>query len=217
MDTEEEKWIGLRVRNVWKLRLGRLLALLICLPLGLFLIFSGAGIGSGVLLLLCGVWLLMDNPLELLAILEGSCPSCGRRVEGHRGSLFRCPTCLTVIGLQGGRLQLLKNGVSIPDPEFDEPRGPTQTALPDEPLKVILGDTLDLHTFLPEDVPSLLNEFLAVCQRDGIRRARIIHGKGTSVLRRRVRSLLSRDPRVVACYDAPPESGGWGATIVELI
>ena len=78
------------------------------------------------------------------------------------------------------------------------------------------GDTLDLHTFLPKEIPSLLNEFFHLCQRSNIKLARVIHGKGRGMLRRRVRSLLERDPRVAAFYDAPGSAGGWGATIVEL-
>jgi DNA-nicking Smr family endonuclease len=78
------------------------------------------------------------------------------------------------------------------------------------------GEALDLHTFSPKEVPSLLDEFIHICQQADIKRIRIIHGKGTGTLRRRVRSLLAKDPRVATYYDAPLESGGWGATMVEF-
>ena len=83
---------------------------------------------------------------------------------------------------------------------------------------VVVGpsDTLDLHTFSPKELPSLLEEFIHQSQNAGIYLVKIIHGKGSGALRRRVQSLLARDQRVVAFYDAPPESGGWGATVVEL-
>lgn len=87
---------------------------------------------------------------------------------------------------------------------------------PMEAVEVGLGDTLDLHSFLPKDVPSLVEEFIRVCQRDGLLLVKIVHGKGTGALRRRVHGLLAKDPRVAGFYNAPPKSGGWGATVVEL-
>ena len=85
-----------------------------------------------------------------------------------------------------------------------------------EAVEVGLGDTLDLHSFLPKDVPSLVEEFIRVCQRDGLLLVKIVHGKGTGALRRRVHGLLAKDPRVHRFYSAPRKSGGWGATVVEL-
>jgi DNA-nicking Smr family endonuclease len=85
-----------------------------------------------------------------------------------------------------------------------------------EAVEVGLGDTLDLHTFLPKDVPSLVDEFIRVSQADGLLHVKIVHGKGTGALRRRVHGLLAHDPRVANFYTASPKSGGWGATVVEL-
>jgi hypothetical protein len=84
---------------------------------------------------------------------------------------------------------------------------------------VVVGPsgTLDLHTFSPKELPSLLEEFIHQSQNAEIYLVKIIHGKGSGALRRRVQSLLALDRRVVAFYDAPRESGGWGATVVELL
>jgi hypothetical protein len=84
---------------------------------------------------------------------------------------------------------------------------------------VVVGpsDTLDLHTFSPKEVPSLLEEFIHQSQSADISLVKIIHGKGSGALRRRVQTLLARDRRVLAFHDAPPKSGGWGATVVELM
>jgi len=84
------------------------------------------------------------------------------------------------------------------------------------PVHIRITDVLDLHTFRPEEVPDLLADYLAECVRLGYRSVRVVHGKGSGTLKRRVQSALRRDPQVRAFHDAPPEAGGWGATIVEL-
>jgi len=45
---------------------------------------------------------------------------------------------------------------------------------------------------------------------------RIIHGKGTGVLRARVGKVLQRDGRVKRFTLAPAEQGGSGVTLVEF-
>jgi DNA mismatch repair protein MutS2 len=45
---------------------------------------------------------------------------------------------------------------------------------------------------------------------------RVIHGKGTGVLRTAVDEQVRRDPRVAGHRLAPPREGGTGVTIVEL-
>lgn len=85
-----------------------------------------------------------------------------------------------------------------------------------EPVKVPIEDCLDLHTFLPRDIPDLLEDYLAECLRAGLYSVRIIHGKGRGVQKRRVQGILQKNPLVYSFKDAPPEAGGWGATLVEL-
>jgi DNA mismatch repair protein MutS2 len=46
---------------------------------------------------------------------------------------------------------------------------------------------------------------------------RVIHGMGTGVVRERVQRLLSRDRRVRSHAFAPPNQGGTGATVAELV
>jgi DNA-nicking Smr family endonuclease len=79
----------------------------------------------------------------------------------------------------------------------------------------ITGD-LDLHTFAPRDVPSLVEDYVRACREKGIRRLRLVHGRGRGVQRAEVRRVLARLSEVAAFMDAPPERGGWGATLVEL-
>ena len=86
----------------------------------------------------------------------------------------------------------------------------------DEPIEIPITEILDLHPFRPREVPSVVREYLDVAYAKGLRRLRIIHGRGRGVQRKTVRTLLERDPRVVDFGDAPLEAGGWGATWVTL-
>ncbi len=85
-----------------------------------------------------------------------------------------------------------------------------------QPVKIDIEDVLDLHTFKPRDVPDLLEDYIFECIQAGIFSIRIIHGKGKGVQKKRVQKLLKINPKVKSFQDAPPEAGGWGATIVEL-
>ncbi|MBI9086254.1 MAG: Smr/MutS family protein [Desulfobacterales bacterium] len=85
-----------------------------------------------------------------------------------------------------------------------------------EPIEFPITDILDLHTFLPAEVPDLLDDYFDACLEKGIVSVRIIHGKGTGTLKKRVRAILARHPLVAGFSEAPAEAGGWGATLVEL-
>ena len=86
----------------------------------------------------------------------------------------------------------------------------------DEPYKMPINGVLDLHTFAPSDLSTLIDEFIYACLEEGITEIRIIHGKGTGALRRSVHSLLDRNPNVKAYRLAGESGGGWGATEAEL-
>jgi len=77
-------------------------------------------------------------------------------------------------------------------------------------------DSLDLHAFSPRDVVSAVEEYLVAAAGEGFLEVRLIHGKGIGVQRAAVRKVLERHPLVASYSDAPPESGGWGATRVLL-
>jgi dsDNA-specific endonuclease/ATPase MutS2 len=86
----------------------------------------------------------------------------------------------------------------------------------DDAVPVPLEDALDLHAFAPRDVASVVEEYLHAARVGGFREVRLIHGRGIGVQREIVRAVLGRHPAVAAFADAPPERGGWGATVVRL-
>jgi len=86
----------------------------------------------------------------------------------------------------------------------------------ESPVAVPIGDSLDLHAFAPKDIPAVVADYLEECARRGFREVRLIHGRGTGTQRAAVRSLLAAHPLVTDFTDAPPERGGWGATVAYL-
>jgi dsDNA-specific endonuclease/ATPase MutS2 len=85
-----------------------------------------------------------------------------------------------------------------------------------QPIRIPIGDVLDLHSVPPKDVKGVVEEYLAEAHRLGLNALRIIHGRGIGVQREVVRSVLGRTPYVVDFGDAPLEAGGRGATVVSL-
>jgi DNA-nicking Smr family endonuclease len=85
-----------------------------------------------------------------------------------------------------------------------------------EPVRLEVEDVFDLHTVQPREVKIAVEEYLREAHAKRLRTVRIIHGKGRGALRAQVRSILARTPFVIGWTDAPPEAGGWGATLVQL-
>lgn len=86
----------------------------------------------------------------------------------------------------------------------------------ESPVELPIDGTLDLHTFQPKDIKSLLPAYLEECRERTILSVRIIHGKGTGTLREMVHATLKRLPYVAAFRLADETGGSWGATLVEL-
>jgi DNA-nicking Smr family endonuclease len=85
-----------------------------------------------------------------------------------------------------------------------------------DPVAIPITGELDLHTFRPAEIASLLEDYFAECRRRGLRRVRVIHGKGTGTLRATVEAQLRRSPVVLHYGPGDETSGGWGATLVTL-
>jgi len=83
-------------------------------------------------------------------------------------------------------------------------------------VRIPIEDWIDLHTFSPKEIPSLLEEYLLECQKKGFKEVRIIHGKGKGIQRSIVHSFLEKSSLVESFEMAPPDAGSWGATIAVL-
>lgn len=103
----------------------------------------------------------------------------------------------------------------FPGSDDDRPADDPPDGEPD-PVEPPIDGTLDLHTFDPREVERLLPDYLEACRERGILEVRVVHGKGTGVLRARVRTLLDRIGIVARHRTAGEDAGGWGATLVTL-
>ncbi|MEP7305078.1 MAG: Smr/MutS family protein [Acidobacteriota bacterium] len=83
-----------------------------------------------------------------------------------------------------------------------------------DPIRIPIGPELDLHTFHPRDIPSVVEEYVHEARAAGIREVRLIHGRGRGVQRGIVQATLERHPLVIEFWDDP--ASHLGATIARL-
>lgn len=86
----------------------------------------------------------------------------------------------------------------------------------DSPVRIPITGELDLHTFRPAEIESLLESYFNECHHRAIREVRVIHGKGTGALRETVHACLRRRTDVAGFRLGDEHTGGWGATLVTL-
>lgn len=84
----------------------------------------------------------------------------------------------------------------------------------DDPVVVPISSELDLHSFQPRDIPSVVVEYLHEAAVRGFTRVRIVHGRGRGVQRGIVQALLDQQEAVLEFWDDPISH--LGATIVTL-
>jgi DNA-nicking Smr family endonuclease len=70
-----------------------------------------------------------------------------------------------------------------------------------EPFALPIDGTLDLHAFSPREVRSLVEEYVTEAHARGLTTVRIIHGRGSGVLRGIVQAALEAHPLVEAFWD----------------
>jgi dsDNA-specific endonuclease/ATPase MutS2 len=82
-----------------------------------------------------------------------------------------------------------------------------------EPVELPIEDSIDLHSFQPQEIAGLVEEYLHQAGVKGYREVRIIHGRGIGAQRRIVHSILSRHPQVISYRDEMDR----GSTLVTLL
>jgi dsDNA-specific endonuclease/ATPase MutS2 len=82
------------------------------------------------------------------------------------------------------------------------------------PHRVPIEPELDLHSFAPRDIPSVVEEYVSAASTAGLREIRLVHGRGKGVQRGIVQAALERHALVVEFWDDPQSH--LGATIARL-
>ena len=82
------------------------------------------------------------------------------------------------------------------------------------PLHIPIEGVLDLHTFAPRDIPSVVEDYISEAHTRGLGEVRLIHGRGRGVQRGIVQSVLEKHALVLAFFDDPDSH--LGATIATL-
>jgi DNA-nicking Smr family endonuclease len=73
---------------------------------------------------------------------------------------------------------------------------------------------IDLHSFAPRDIPSVVEEYVTAAAAAGLTEVRLVHGRGRGVQRAVVQSALDRHPQVTEFWD--DTLSHLGATIARL-
>jgi DNA-nicking Smr family endonuclease len=80
--------------------------------------------------------------------------------------------------------------------------------------RIPIEDSIDLHTFEPRDIKSVVEEYVNAAHEAGLREVRLIHGRGKGIQRGIVQQALERHPLVEEFWDAGESH--LGATVARL-
>jgi DNA-nicking Smr family endonuclease len=86
---------------------------------------------------------------------------------------------------------------------------------PSEPHHVPIEPELDLHSFAPQDIASIVAEYVTAAHEAGLRELRLVHGRGRGIQRGIVQSALERHPLVESFGD--DLGSHLGATFCRLV
>jgi DNA-nicking Smr family endonuclease len=84
----------------------------------------------------------------------------------------------------------------------------------DQPIRIPIEESIDLHSFAPRDVVNVVDDYLHAAHEAGFREVRLIHGRGRGVQRAALQRLLRGHALVERYWDAPESH--LGATVVVL-
>jgi len=82
-------------------------------------------------------------------------------------------------------------------------------------VRVPIEASLDLHSFAPRDIASVVAEYVTAAHEAGLREVRLIHGRGKGIQRGIVQQALENHRLVEEFWDATETH--LGATVARLV
>jgi DNA mismatch repair protein MutS2 len=129
-----------------------------------------------------------------------------------------------VLDIQRGGSVVLQIGalrLTVKDSDVEPAAAPKETSAKRRQTSTVsaaanISSELMLRRMRVEEAEEALEEYLDDATLAGLHKARIVHGKGDGVLRKVVRDFLAKRKEVSRYYEAGPDAGGAGVTIVEF-
>lgn len=152
------------------------------------------------------------NPIENIKI--------GDRVRtslGAEGNVLELPDSKGNVLVQVGimKMKLPKNSlVRAETSEVEKSQNKTRQIMKNKAKNITTE--LDLRGKNYEDAKAIVEKYLDDAYLSGLKSVRLIHGKGTGVLRKKIREYLRKYKHVKNYQDAAYNEGGDGVTVVEL-
>ena len=82
------------------------------------------------------------------------------------------------------------------------------------PIRIPIEAELNLHSFAPADIKSVVTEYIDAATAAGLDEVRLVHGRGSGVQRGIVQAALDQHPKVREFWDDP--AAHLGATIARV-
>jgi len=136
-----------------------------------------------------------------------------------RGVVLKWPEAGDLVEVQAGHMTLKVPASQLEPLSTHELPSPAPLSPPSyirRHSRSEISPELNIIGWRVPDALSHLDKYLDEAVSAGLRRLRIIHGKGSGRLRAAVHELLTSHPQVKAYMPCNPQEGGWGATLVEI-
>lgn len=78
------------------------------------------------------------------------------------------------------------------------------------------GEVLNVRRMSREVALELLDRYMDRAVLNGLPGFRVLHGKGTGILKNAIQEFLRKDARVSSFREGEPYEGDWGVTVVVM-